>query len=101
LKRREFLMNKLYYFECFCRSPEHTLRFAYFEDDIKNWPFLDVDVHLTKLPFFKRLWYGIRYIFGKQSKFGAFEEVVLERDQVALLTELGSRFLIATTPKER
>ncbi len=36
-----------------------------------------LEVHLSPLPFRKRLGNAVRYVFGKRCKYGDFEEVVL------------------------
>jgi len=36
-----------------------------------------LEVHLSPLPFRKRLRNALRYLFGKRCKYGDFEEVVL------------------------
>jgi hypothetical protein len=36
----------------------------------------------------KRAWYGLRYIFGFQSIYGAFDEVLLEKREVEKLRDL-------------
>lgn len=60
------------YFECTCSDGHHTLRMS------KDDEFLYIEVHLTKLSFFKRLQYAFWYVLGRQSKFGAFEETLLD-----------------------
>jgi hypothetical protein len=40
--------------------------------------FLSIELHLTKLSFLKRLQYAFWYLLGGQSKFGAFEETLLD-----------------------
>lgn len=37
-------------------------------------------IHLNKRSFFDRLMYAIDYILGRQSKYGAFDEVVLDEE---------------------
>ena len=63
---------------CECGSSEHIIIFRYFKDDLA--PEVYADIHLTKKGFFDRLIYGIKYIFGYQSKFGAFDEIILSQD---------------------
>lgn len=37
-----------------------------------------LSVSLNKLPFYKRLWYGIKYIlFGTTQKYGHYEDIIL------------------------
>lgn len=60
---------------CSCESLEHQLVFTYFDDGT----YIEVycEVHLTKLSFWERLKHGVKYIFGYQSRFGAFESVII------------------------
>ncbi len=60
---------------CQCQSPEHQIMFLW--DDDEN-PAVYMEIHLNKLPFFKRLKYAIKYIFGYKCKYGAFDEVILK-----------------------
>ena len=38
---------------------------------------LFIEVHLTPLPFWKRVRNAVGYVFGRRSRYGDFEEVVL------------------------
>ena len=66
---------------CACSSAEHQLLFrtVEFDDDVY------VEIHLAKLPFLKRLWYGVKYIFGYQSRYGAFDEVIITKEHLPKL----------------
>lgn len=66
-------MSKLetHYFECACSSPEHTLRFVL--DKTPSEPELYLEVYLHERPFFSRLWYGLKYIFGFKCRYGAWD----------------------------
>ena len=69
---REFIV-------CDCGSIEHQLSFCYDEEEFDDgWDMMYTQVHLNKLSFFKRLAYGIKYIFGYQSKYGAFTEFYIK-----------------------
>lgn len=57
------------HFDCECYTPEHTVRFTYDPDDGD----LYMSVYLWKWPFWKRLWIGVKYIFGYTSRFGDFD----------------------------
>jgi hypothetical protein len=48
----------------------------YSEEDCQGmtYPICYAHVHLSPMPFWKRLRNGIRYIFGRRSKYGDFEE---------------------------
>jgi len=58
-----------HFFVCSCFSDEHTLHCTYDPEDNDMW----VSVLLNKRSWHKRLWYGIKYIFGYQSMYGAFD----------------------------
>ncbi len=47
-----------------------------------------VSVHLTQFPFWKRLWNGIRYIFGHRSRYGDFEEVILNKNHASAMLDI-------------
>ena len=63
---------------CACGDPEHQMIFRTIDGDDDVY----VGIYLVKFSFFKRLWYGIKYIFGYQSKYGAFDEIILTKKHV-------------------
>jgi hypothetical protein len=60
---------------CECHNTEHQMVFIYDQDE--NYPMVYVHYHLNKRPLWKRVKYGIKYIFGRQSRYGAFDEIIL------------------------
>ena len=85
-------MIKHKYIDCSCSSPEHTLRFTWVNH--KNYPEISVEVYLTHYrSFLKRLWYGIKYIFGCKPKEGSFSDTLLFKEQVIELRNLCDKFL--------
>ena len=70
---------------CQCGDPSHQMIISYDEGGdenekiVKELEMVYVSIHLTPEPnFFKRLWYGIKYIFSRQrSVYGDFDEVIL------------------------
>lgn len=61
-------------FICNCENTEHQIVFSYFEDDdVAN---VYATIHLRKKSFWERLKYGIKYIFGYQCCYGAFDEFI-------------------------
>ena len=68
------MSSEFTYLECACMTPDHTLRFWTGDETMQ----LYVECHLRKVSLLKRLKYAILYVFGKQSKYGAFEETVLD-----------------------
>lgn len=56
---------------CDCGNVEHQLVILKDADEI--W----FSIHLSKLPFWQRVRYAFAYIFGRQSKYGAFAEILV------------------------
>lgn len=70
-------------FICSCENTEHQIVFSWFEDDdVAN---VFATIHLHKKPFWTRLKYGIKYIFGYQSRYGAFDEFIFNREDAEKL----------------
>jgi hypothetical protein len=51
----------------------------------EDFPMVYVHVHLNKKPFWERLKYGIKYIFGYKSRYGAFDEFIFSPDDAERL----------------
>lgn len=79
-------------FRCACGSTQHQMVFDYFTDD-PDWTEIYISIHLAKLPWYKRIWVAVRYVFGAQSRYGAFEEIVLMPEQVSQLIKILQRRL--------
>lgn len=63
---------------CDCGNTEHQLIFRAFAGDDDPWVY--ATIYLCKLPFWKRLVNGVKYIFGHRSKYGDFDEIILTPD---------------------
>ena len=61
---------------CACNSTEHQIVLLPIEED--NYREVYVHVHLNKRPFLYRIKYALKYIFGYQCKYGAFDEIILD-----------------------
>jgi hypothetical protein len=57
------------FFVCACSSDEHTLRFVYDPDTNDMW----ASVYLDPKRWYRRLWVALRYVFGYQCRYGAFD----------------------------
>jgi len=74
--------------KCECSHPEHYVSFCWWEDAYSNaWNEMYVHVGMATQTFWRRVKFAIRYLFGYQSGFGAFEEVVLSPEDVQVLAE--------------
>ena len=58
-------------FVCRCFSIEHSFVVSAEDED------LFIEVHLASVPFWKRLKNAARYILGRKSKWGDYEEILL------------------------
>lgn len=72
---------------CKCYNVEHQLVFRYNTEDNE----LYMSVHLCKCPWWQRLIYGIRYIFGYKCMYGAFDEFIFNPDDTEKLERIVER----------
>lgn len=61
---------------CSCNSPEHQMIVYYNDNFSDGHKEVYLQVHLKSLPFWKRIKYALRYIFGYKSKYGAWDEFI-------------------------
>ena len=79
-------------FICDCHSPEHQFIVeSWFDDDI-DFRYLIFHVHLTPLPFWRRLVRSFKYVFGINTYH--FEEVLLRPPKATELRDAIDKFLI-------
>jgi hypothetical protein len=79
--------------QCNCSSVDHLLKASYFVDDDED-TMLYVHTHLNKKPFWKRVGYALKYIFGFQSRFGAYDEVLFDVDEAKEIRDFIESFII-------
>jgi hypothetical protein len=78
-------------FICDCYSTEHQIVIYYseYEDSTgKKYPMVYFHVHLNKPRFWDRLRNGIRYIFGYQCRYGAFDEFIFNPEDADRLQKV-------------
>lgn len=64
---------------CQCGSVEHQVIVWYDKED----DFFFLHIHLNRgRKFFRRLIHAIKYIFGYTSRFGDWDEIILDRETV-------------------
>ena len=93
---------------CECHSTEHQLILLYGYDEYirkdsdgnemrdetgkfiydKKYPICYAHVHLNKKTFWERIVYGVKYILGHQSRFGAFDEFIFNPEDAPRLQQL-------------
>jgi len=91
-------MQEKEYFECECGDMDHILRMCYFKDDVD---FMYVDVHLRQQTFFKRVWKAIKYVFGRRSAFGDFDEFLWGPREAKRARDMIDKFLEAAESNEQ
>jgi hypothetical protein len=72
---------------CNCSSHEHQIIIEHNKEDNLAYCY----IHMTKYNFWKRLKYGLKYIFGYTCKYGHFEEFIFKSEhskQLKDITEL-------------
>lgn len=76
---------------CDCHSTEHQVVIYYSEDEFddgRKYPMCYFHIHLNKLPFLQRLKYAFGYVFGRQSRYGAFDEFIINPSDADKLQNL-------------
>lgn len=63
---------------CACHSLEHISILQYDKEEKECY----LSVYLKKLPWYKRLIHGIKYIFGFTSSYGDFDEFIWNGETV-------------------
>jgi hypothetical protein len=74
---------------CSCLSPAHTVLF--FQENYEGYqPILAMEVQLNQwLPWYKRIWYAIKYVFRRKTNDGGhWDTVLLNHDSILKLREL-------------
>jgi hypothetical protein len=85
------MKNKKDLLICDCHSTDHQLIIWYEEDELddgQTHPMCYFHIHLAKRPFWQRVSYGLKYIFGRQCRYGAFDEFIFNPDDSDKLQEL-------------
>ncbi len=73
-------VDKTYLIICNCGSCEHQAILNYWNDD--EYPFVSMSFHLaTWEGFLKRLWVGLKYAFGYKSRYGNFDEIIIDKKE--------------------
>jgi len=69
---------------CACHSTEHQMVISYSEDivDGVTYPEVYLHIHLKQKSFWSRVRYAIKYIFGYQCRYGAFDEMIIDKKDV-------------------
>ena len=80
-------MDKQDLFICACHNVEHQLIMSYSADD--DYKEVYCSVHLKpERNILKRIWHGIKYIFGHRSIYGDFDEFIFRPEDADKLQEV-------------
>lgn len=80
-------------FICECGDIEHQYSFWYDEEDNELW----FEPHLVIHPWYRRIWIGIKYIFGYKTKYGSWDSIILNNDDLPRLKEFLTKALSVNT----
>jgi hypothetical protein len=73
-------------FVCNCHSTEHQM--VVMREYDEQYPLVYVHIHLIKRPFWQRVSYAWKYIFGRQCRYGAFDEFIFNPDDLPKLKNI-------------
>lgn len=79
---------EIHYFDCACSDFGHVFRFVFDEKDGDVWLEAQLD---PRLPWYKRLWKAVKYVFGQSSAYGHFDTTMLREEDFARLHDLLDR----------
>ena len=73
---------------CSCNSTEHQM--VFYKSDATDWypPEVYVHVHLIRFSFWYRVKYGLKYIFGYKSRYGAWDEFIMDTSHIKVLEDI-------------
>lgn len=62
-----------------CDCGTHNAEFSWFKGDEES---LYLSFHLCEFVWYKRVWFGIKYIFGYRSSLGDYAELVIPFEEI-------------------
>jgi hypothetical protein len=93
-------MNTEYY-DCVCKSADHTIRFVYFEEDKGEDAEIYLEVQLAHAKkWYQRVWKALKYIFGYECRYGHWDVWLLDpKDVDRLISMLDAHRTRLNTPQ--
>ena len=86
-----FSDEHLFWLLCDCHSVEHQVFFSWYEEDDEQMMY--VRFHLEKQPLINRIKVAIKHVFGYQSRYGAFGEVIVNKQSAVELRGFIDEFI--------
>ena len=74
-------------FMCECHSLDHIMLLSYNKEDNEIY----VNIRLNHYRFIERVKRGIQYILGRKSRFGNFDEFIIQKEDAKKMIEILSR----------
>lgn len=72
--------------DCACNANEHLICFTHYHNDEDREIYLSTFLnHYDR--WYRRLWRGIKYIFGFKSRYGHFDETIIGPKEAKVLIE--------------
>lgn len=94
------MTKKIFYFECACYHRTHVLRFEFDPDD--EFMELSASFHLDpNKPWYKRLWIGFKYVFGRTHPCGHFDNWILDADDAEKLKKMAEEVIELNKKREK
>ena len=90
------MLDGTYFFECQCGSDEHTMRFTL--DVSEEDPTIYTSVFLNEWSFMKRIWIGIKYIFGYKCIYGHWDNWLMCDEDAKRLRDMCNNYLTRQKP---
>lgn len=84
--------NTKEYIICSCGHIDHMFVLMKDKSD-DNYVDLALTVHLCPVPFFQRIKKAFSYIFGKRSRYGDFDEVIINRENALKIQDFLSQVI--------
>lgn len=79
------------FIECECTTLEHTMRFTYWKEEDPSEDRVYVHIYLYRASFWKRLVCAVKYLFGYRSKYGDYDEVIIDPTKAKQIITLLSK----------
>lgn len=92
--RLSIMKERELFVQCDCHSIEHQFLLSYWPDE-EDPPMLYLRVHLASWEgFFRRLWAGLRYAFGYKSRYGHWDEALVNAKKASEIYGFLGGFLV-------
>jgi len=87
------------FIRCDCHSPEHQFILEYWPDDDPGEMYLSIHL-VTWKNILRRAWVAILYILGRRSRYGHWDEVIINREKAIEIGEFLDEFIAGITDND-